>query len=138
MNNTLIRLGKNIKNLVVLDTGAVKDPECEEFAKVFPDRYFCFGLAESNMISAAAGFAIAGKLPVILGNARFLLSRAFDEIYNDICMPNLNVKIVGLGDADVDKELVKILPNMTVMEGNLDMIDRMFENYGPAYLKKDD
>ena len=138
MNNILIRLGKNIKNLVILDTGAIKDSDCEELAKVFPDRYFCFGLAESNMISAAAGFAIAGKLPLIFGNARFLLSRAFDEIYNDICLPNLNVKIVGCGQADVDKELVKILPNMSVTEGDLSMLDRIVQEYGPAYLKKDD
>ena len=138
MNNILIRLGKNIKNLVVLDTGAIKDSDCEEFAKVFPDRYFCFGLAESNMISAAAGFAIAGKLPVIFGNARFLLSRAFDEIYNDICVPNLNVKIVGFGKSETDMQLTKILPNMSVTEATDEMLERAVQEYGPAYLKKDD
>lgn len=136
MNSTLLKLGKNFKNLVVLDTGSVKNYDCDEFVKFFSERYFGFGLAESNMISAAAGFAIAGKTPVIFGSARFLLSTAFDQVYNDICLPNLNVKIVGLGnDGDVDKELVKILPNMKVEEGSFAVLERMMGEYGPAYLR---
>lgn len=139
MNSTLLKLGKNFKNLVVLDTGSVKNFDCDEFVKFFSERYFGFGLAESNMVSAAAGFAIAGKTPVIFGSARFLLSTAFDQVYNDICLPNLNVKIVGLastlGDGEVDKELVKILPNMKVEEGDFAVLERMLGEYGPGYLR---
>lgn len=134
MSSLLLKSGKNIKNLVVLDSGAVRNSGCEEFGKFFPDRYFVFGLGESNMISAAAGFAIAGKLPVVFGNARFLLSRAFDEIYNDICVPNLNVKIVGLGKSGVDESLVRVLPNMRF--ANVENLEgEIFSEYGPAYLK---
>lgn len=151
MNNTLLKLGKNFKNLVVLDTGSLKNPISEEFVKFFGERYFGFGLTESNMISAAAGFAITGKIPLVIGSARFLLSTAFDQIYNDICLPNLNVKIVGLGDSDVDLELVKVLPNMRVMnsffadaedgdfvsnEGFMaNKLNELLGEYGPAYLK---
>ena len=135
MNSTLLKLGKKFKNLVVLDTGSVKNPDCDEFVKFFGDRYFGFGLAESNMISAAAGFAIAGKTPVIFGSARFLLSTAFDQVFNDICIPNLNVKIVGLGDGEIDKELVKILPNLNVEEGDFSVLEKMLEGYGPGYLR---
>jgi transketolase C-terminal domain/subunit len=135
MNSTLLKLGKKFKNLVVLDTGSVKNPDCDEFVKFFGDRYFGFGLAESNMISAAAGFAIAGKTPVIFGSARFLLSTAFDQVFNDICVPNLNVKIVGLGDGEIDKELVKILPNLNVEEGDFSVLEKMLEGYGPGYLR---
>lgn len=146
MHNTMLKLGKGLKNMVILDTGSIKDPACEEFAKAFPERYFVFGLAESNMISAAAGFAIAGKMPVVFGSARFLLSAAFDQVYNDICIPNLNVKIVGLvahsersealasGDEEVDKDLVKILPNMKITDGGIAGLEKMLEEYGPGYL----
>jgi transketolase C-terminal domain/subunit len=135
MNSTLLKLGKSFKNLVVLDTGSVKNADCDEFIKFFGERYFAFGLSESNMISAAAGFAIAGKTPVILGSARFLLSTAFDQVYNDICLPNLNVKIVGLGDGEIDKELVKILPNIKAEEGDFLVLEKMMREYGPGYLR---
>lgn len=134
MNGALLKSGKSVKNLVILDTGSVRNLECEEFAKFFPDRYFGFGLAESNILSAAAGFAIAGKLPVVFGSARFLLSAAFDQVYHDICLPNLNVKIVGLGEGDVDKELIKILPNMKAVNGNFESVEQVLKEYGPTYL----
>lgn len=135
MNSTLLKLGKTFKNLVVLDTGSVKNTDCDEFIKFFGERYFPFGLSESNMISAAAGFAIAGKTPIIFGSARFLLSTAFDQVYNDICLPNLNVKIVGLGDGEVDRELVKILPNIKAEEGDFSVLEKMMGEYGPGYLR---
>lgn len=134
MSNVLVKLGKSIKNLVILDTGSMGDGDCEEFARFFPERYFNFGLAEANMLSAAAGFAIAGKLPLVFGNARFLLSAAFDQVYHDICLPNLNVKIVGLGEGQVDKDLVKILPNMHVAKRNSGNFEEILKDYGPAYL----
>ena len=137
MNSTLLKLGKSFKNLVVLDTGSVRNSDCEEFVRFFGERYFGFGLAESNMVSAAAGFAIAGKTPVIFGSAKFLLSTAFDQVYNDICVPNLNVKIVGLAstDGEVDMELVKILPNLKTEEGDFSILERMLGEYGPGYLR---
>lgn len=134
MNGVLLKSGKSVKNLVVLDTGSVRTAECEEFAKIFPDRYFGFGLAESNILSVAAGFAIAGKLPIVFGSARFLLSAAFDQVYYDICLPNLNVKIVGIGEGGVDQELIKILPNMKAVSGGFERMEQVLKEYGPTYL----
>ena len=118
----LLKLAKKHKNLVVLSATG-----CEEFSKYFPERCFSFGWAEANMVSAAAGFALAGKMPVVIGNGRFLFSKAFDQIQNDICIPNLNVKIIGRGD----ERIVKGLKNMKVLS-SVDFKE-MALNYGPTW-----
>lgn len=132
MLNTLTKLARANKNIVLLNTEAVGFKDCEEFARVFPERTFSFGLAEGNMISVAAGFALAGKLPIVVGNARFLLERAFEQIKNDICLPNLNVKIVALGENEMARDLLKVLPNIRFFEGDLEEI---FDEYGPMYCR---
>lgn len=143
MMGTLLQLAKKHKNIVVLNTNSVMGVECEDFAKFFPDRYFSFGLAEANMVSAAAGFALVGKLPFVLGKGSVLFAKAFDQIRNDICAPNLNVKIIGFenGDGnDEDEKLAGVLQNMEVMcpsgyDETTEMLESMVLNYGPMYLK---
>lgn len=130
MNSTLTKLAKAHKNVVLLYTEALCSKDCEEFARFFPERSFSFGLAEANMISAAAGFALAGKLPVVVGNAEFLLERAFEQIKNDICLPNLNVKMMAFGHSEMAIALLKLLPNIILVEGGLQEI---FDQYGPMY-----
>ncbi len=97
MQDVILQLGKKYANLVVLTT----ESSCEGFAKFFPNRHFTFGRGSGNMVSAAAGFALRGKLPVIVGDG--VVSECFDQVVNDICKPNLNVKIVdrrGVGLID--------------------------------------
>ena len=60
----------------------------------YPDRGFNFGIAEPNMVSAAAGLAIAGKVPVVSAYGFLLSLRCCEQIRTDICYPNLNVKLV--------------------------------------------
>lgn len=134
MNNGLIKLAKN-KNIVVLNTEALSCKECEEFLKFFPERAFSFGLAEANMISAAAGFALAGKLPIVIGNAQFLIERAFEQIKNDLFIPNLNVKLVGIGKNEFAKKLLGTLNGIEMREGFIDDLEEMALKYGPAYLE---
>lgn len=135
MNSILVKLAKANKNVVLLSTGALCFRDCEEFSRSFPDRFFNFGLAEANMISAAAGFALAGKLPIVFGNAQFLLERAFEQIKNDICLPNLNVKMVGVGANDSNKGLLEILENVKFVDGEMDELEHLCAEYGPSYLE---
>ncbi len=65
------------------------------FGRKYPDRYFNFGIAERNMIGAAAGLATTGYLPVISNYSFFLALMGLENIRNDICYPNLNVRMIG-------------------------------------------
>ena len=65
------------------------------FGRRFPDRYFNFGIAERNMIGAAAGLATTGHLPVISNYSFFLALMGIENIRNDICYPGLNVRMIG-------------------------------------------
>lgn len=69
----------------------------EVFKNKFPDQFFNFGIAEANMVSAAAGMASAGKIPFVCSAGAFLAYRAFEFIRDDVCFQNLNVKLVGTG-----------------------------------------
>jgi transketolase len=114
MINDLLKLGKKYKNLVVLSSGTGGSGICEEFEKYFPDRYFSFGLGEGNMVSAAAGFALMGKIPVIVSDGMWIFSRAFDQIKTDVCEMNLNVKfIVNTNETSFenDRKLLNSFPN---------------------------
>lgn len=130
MINQLLKLAKTHKNLVVLSSSTTDG--LDEFSKFFPDRFFDFGLGEQNMISVAAGLALAGKLPVVLGHGNFLMERTFEQIKNDICAPNLNVKIVGCGGGNLDKKLAEILPGMSVCSEISDF-EEMVMSFGPTY-----
>ena len=59
----LVELGKENKNVVVLDADLSSATKTKIFAKEFPDRFFDMGIAEANMMSTAAGFASCGKIP---------------------------------------------------------------------------
>lgn len=142
MVNEFLKLGKKYKNLVVLSAGSHNTSICEDFEKFFPDRYFSFGLAYQNMVSAAAGFALMKKIPIVVGDDFYLFSKAFEQIYNDICLPNLNVKFIGVNEnenleTDFD-HLYKSLPNFKYLKHDRDFeeaLSEMFLEYGPMCLK---
>ena len=65
------------------------------FGRKYPDRYFNFGIAERNMIGAAAGLATTGHIAVISNYSFFLALMGLENIRNDICYPGLNVRMIG-------------------------------------------
>jgi transketolase len=69
----------------------------EQFMTAMPKQYVNVGVAEQNMTGVAAGLAMEGKIPVIYSIVPFATMRNFEQIRNDICYQNLNVKIVGVG-----------------------------------------
>ena len=95
MAKPLWSLVKRIKNIVVLDADLSCSTQTCMFQKRFPERFFNAGIAEQDLMTTAAGLAIAGKTPFVSTFAMFATARCLDQIRNSICYPNLNVKIVA-------------------------------------------
>lgn len=92
---TLVELGKNDPNIVVLDADLSGSTRTAFFRKEFPDRFFNFGVAEQNMMASAAGFAACGKTVFCSTFAMFATGRAWDQVRNSICFNEFDVKIVA-------------------------------------------
>ena len=150
--NALVELGKKNKDVVVLDADLAGATKTDMFAKEFKDRFFDMGIAEANMMATAAGFATCGKIPYASTFAVFAAGRAYDQIRNSICYPNLNVKIcathcgVTVGEDGAthqmieDISLMRTLPNMTVMSVSDDIqarwaVEEISKIKGPVYLR---
>jgi transketolase len=91
----LLELGEKNPKVVVLDADVSKSIKTNEFADKFPDRSFNFGVAEQNMMAAAAGMATTGLIPYATTYAVFASMRALDMVRNSIHYPKLNVKIAA-------------------------------------------
>ena len=92
---TLVELGKENPDIVVLDADLSKSTKSILFAKEFKNRFFNMGIAEANMVSTAAGFASCGKIPFASSFASFLICKGFDQLRMSVANPHLNVKLVG-------------------------------------------
>lgn len=90
---TLLELGEKNPKVVVLDADVSNSIGTIQFAKKFPERSFNFGVAEQNMMAAAAGMATTGLIPFACTYAVFASMRALDMVRNSIHYPKLNVKI---------------------------------------------
>jgi transketolase len=93
---TLLILAKKDKRIMLL-TGDLGYSVFEEFQRECPKQYINCGVAEQNMTGVAAGLALEGYRPCIYSIIPFISMRNFEQIRNDICYQNLNVKIVGVG-----------------------------------------
>ncbi len=123
----LVELGKTDKNVVVLSADLTDSTRASWFKKEFPDRFFGLGVAEQDMIGAAAGFALMGKVPFACTFGVFASGRAWDQVRVSVAYMNLNVKIVGThGGISVGPDgathqaleeiaLMRILPNMSII-----------------------
>jgi transketolase len=92
---TLLELGMENQDIVVLDADLSRSTMTHFFAQKLPERFFECGIAEQNMISIAAGLAASGKIPFASTFAVFATGRCFDQIRMSIAQPQLNVKIVA-------------------------------------------
>jgi transketolase len=124
---TLVELGKENRDIVVLDADLSKSTMTTFFAKEFPERFFDCGIAEQNMVGIAAGLASSGKIPFASTFAVFVPGRCFDQIRVAIAQPGLNVKLavthggITVGEdgsshqAIEDLSLITSLPGFTVV-----------------------
>jgi transketolase len=91
----IIELGERNPDVVVLNADVSKSVHTNKFAEKFPGREFNFGIAEQNMMAAAAGMATTGLIPYATTYAVFASMRALDQVRNSIHYPRLNVKIAA-------------------------------------------
>lgn len=145
-------LGKENEEVVVLSADLAGATKSNLFGKEFPDRFINVGIAEQNMMGIAAGLAAYGKIPFATTFAMFAAGRAYEQIRNSICYPNLNVKIcathagITVGEDGAthqmleDLSLMRTIPNMTVMATSDDVqtkwaVKEIAKYQGPVYLR---
>jgi transketolase len=92
---TLVELGRENPDIVVLDADLCRSTMTHYFASKFPERSFDCGIAEQNMVSIAAGLAASGKVPFASSFAVFIPGRCYDQVRMSIAQPHLNVKLVS-------------------------------------------
>lgn len=149
--DTLMEIAKKREDLFVI-TNDLGYSVLEPFIDKYPDKYLNIGIAEQNMIGVAAGLALSGFTPVIFSIIPFAIMRCFEQVRDDICYHNLNIKIVGVGSGLAygslgpthhsieDIALTRVLPHMTVIcpgdpvEASLATV-AMFAHTGPVYLR---
>lgn len=149
---TLVELGKQDKNIVVLDADLSGSTKTALFAKEFPDRFFNFGVAEQNMMATAAGLASCGKKVFASTFAMFATGRAWDQVRNSVAYNNFDVKIVATHagvtvgpdgashQALEDITLMRAIPNMNIIvpcDGpqTRDAILAAVNTKGPFYIR---
>jgi len=125
--DALTELGQKNENVVAFCADLIGSIKMGDFAKNHPERFFQAGIAEANMVGAAAGTTIGGKIPFIGTFAAFATGRVYDQIRQSVAYSNKNVKIAAshagltLGEDGAthqileDIGLMKMLPNMTVI-----------------------
>ena len=150
--NTLVELGKENPDIVVLDADLSPSTMTRFFAKEFPARFFDCGIAEQNMVGIAAGLASSGKIPFASTFAVFVPGRCFDQIRVSIAQPLLNVKLVAthggisVGEdgsshqAVEDLSLISSLPGFTVIVPadaieTAQAVREAASSYGPFYIR---
>ena len=148
----LAALGAEYDNIVVLDADLAGATKTGTFQKVFPERHFDCGIAESNMMCVAAGMAATGLVPFASSFAMFAAGRAFEQVRNSIGYPHLNVKIgathggISVGEDGAshqcceDFALMRSIPGMVVMSPADDieakaMVRAAYLHEGPVYMR---
>ena len=123
----LLKAGQADKRVVALAADLKGSLKMDAFAAEFPERFFQCGIAEANMIGAAAGLAITGKIPFVGSFAEFVTGRVYDQIRQEVAYGNTNVKIasshagITLGEDGAthqtmeDIALMRALPGMVVI-----------------------
>lgn len=124
----------------------------DHFKEEMPDRFMMEGISEANVIGLAAGMALDGKIPYVNTIATFLTRRCFEQVALDLCLHNVNVRLIGNGGGFVyaplgpthmaveDVAIFRALPNMTILApADAEEMERMMpatvDHQGPIYIR---
>ncbi|MDD6503218.1 MAG: transketolase C-terminal domain-containing protein [Oscillospiraceae bacterium] len=148
----IVALGKENRNILIVDADIGKSCKTGAFRKELPDQYLNVGIAEQNCAGVAAGLATCGKIPFVVTYAAFGSMRMVEMIRQEICYPHLNVKIAcshgGVTPANdgashqaiEDMGILRTIPNMTVImpadyHSARKLVRAAAEFDGPVYLR---
>ena len=148
----IVNLGKNNDKIYVIDNDIGKSCKTSSFMKELPNQYLNVGIAEQNGAGIAAGLATCGKIPFVVTYAVFGSLRMCEQIRQEICYPNLNVKFAcshgGVTPANdgashqaiEDMGVLRTIPNMTVIMpadyyAAKKLVKAAAEIYGPVFLR---
>jgi transketolase len=148
--NKLAELAKKDKDIMFL-AGDLGYSFFEDFERQFPKQFINCGIAEQSIVGIAAGLAIAGKKPYCYSDAPFLVFRALEQIRDDVCYQNLNVKFISVtskflgfthnfSGSENEEDVLKNLPNLKryypkTTEEVLSAMHEMYSLKSPAYLR---
>ncbi len=149
---TLARLGGENPEIVVLDADLSKSTKTSDFAKAYPKRFHDMGIAEQDMLATAAGMATAGLTPFASTFAIFGTGRAWEQLRNSVCYPDLNVKLVathggitvgedgGSHQGIEDLAVTRVIPNLRVIvpadpTETEQVIETIACTHGPFYVR---
>lgn len=139
---------------IILIVGDVGFSYIEDFAEQFPKQFINAGVTEQSMMGLAAGMALSGWKPYVYSMIPFVTMRNYEQLRNDVCYHNANVKVVGVrgsvhykflgfshnivGDEDV--QLLSHLPHIKIhIPNNPDEVayamDQMNGRIGPEYIR---
>ena len=148
----LVELGREHDNIVVFDADLAGSTKSGVFGKAFPGRHFNAGIAEADMICAAAGAASMGMVAFASSFAMFATGRAYEQIRNSVGYTGLNVKIcashggISVGEDGAshqcceDFALMRSIPGMVVLSPSDDVearaaVKAAYEHQGPVYIR---
>ncbi len=124
-SKSIISLAQNNEKIVGITAAMMEGCGLEEFAKMYPERFFDVGIAEEHAVTFAAGLATEGFIPVCAIYSTFL-QRAFDQIIHDVALQNLHVIFMidrsGIVGEDgpthhgcFDLSYLRLIPNMSIL-----------------------
>lgn len=149
---TVWELAKTNEKIAVVDADCIGPLNYQKFVESFPNRFFECGIAEQDMVSTAAGLASCGLTVFCASFAVFTSMRALDQVRNQVCYNDLDVKVIGTHcgietgydgathQSIEDLSIMRAIPNLVVfapstpvMTGKLTRI--MADTYGPFYMR---
>lgn len=124
----------------------------QQFKEDMPDRFLMEGISEANIIGMAAGLAMEGKIPYVNTIATFITRRCFEQVVLDLCLHNVNVRLIGNGgglvyaplgpthEAIEDLAIMRAIPNMTIVapadaEEMRRLMPLTVDHPGPIYIR---
>ena len=149
--NMVYELAKNDDRILFIGSD-VGIGTLQQFKEEMPERFFMEGISEANVIGMAAGMALEGKIPYVNTIASFITRRCFEQVVLDVCLHNVNVRMIGNGggmvyaplgpthEAIEDLAIMRAIPNMTIIApADADEIRRVMpltvDYKGPIYIR---